>query len=125
MPQCDKSQPYVLSLKAGEWVEVREREQILATLDEQGCLENMPFMQEMLEYCGKRYRVFKRADKTCQYIVGWSIRRVKNAAQGDFSGPASCRIQLRPDMVTDGRADRGRQVPNCQGFRTQLRVSCP
>ncbi len=36
-------------------------------------------MPEMLHYCGKRFRVYKRADKTCQYIVGWSIRRVENA----------------------------------------------
>jgi hypothetical protein len=68
-----------LNLKTGEWVEVRSGEEILATLDEHGCLENLPFMPEMLQYCGKRFRVYKRADKTCQYIVGWSIRRVENA----------------------------------------------
>ena len=28
-----------LNLKAGEWVEVRTREEILATLDERGCME--------------------------------------------------------------------------------------
>ncbi len=27
-----------LNLKAGEWVEVRTREEILATLDERGCM---------------------------------------------------------------------------------------
>ena len=68
-----------LNLKAGEWVEVRSQAEILATLDERGCLENLPFMPEMLQYCGKRFRVFKRADKTCQYIVGWSIRRMENS----------------------------------------------
>lgn len=68
-----------LNLKAGEWVVVRSPEEILATLDERGCLENMPFMPEMLRYCGQRLRVSKRADKTCQYIFGWSIRRVKDS----------------------------------------------
>jgi len=67
-----------LNLKAGEWVEVRGREEILATLDSQGRLENLPFMPEMLQYCGQKLRVFKRADKTCQYLQGWSIRRVKD-----------------------------------------------
>ena len=68
-----------LNLKAGEWIEVRSPEEILATLDAQRCLENLPFMPEMLQYCGKRLRVWKRADKTCQYVVGWSIRRMKDS----------------------------------------------
>lgn len=67
-----------LNLKAGDWVELRSQEEILATLDSTGRLENLPFMPEMLQYCGKRLRVSKRADKTCQYIVGWSIRRVRD-----------------------------------------------
>lgn len=65
-----------LNLKAGEWVQVRSREEILATLDQGGRLENLPFMPEMLQYCGKKLRVFKRADKTCDYIQRWSIRRM-------------------------------------------------
>ncbi len=68
-----------LNLKAREWVEVRSQEEILATLDENGCLENLPFMPEMLQYCGRRFRVFKRADKTCDNIQPWSIRRMKRA----------------------------------------------
>jgi len=38
----------------------------------------MPFMPEMLQYCGKRFRVFKRADKTCDNIKPWNMRRVKH-----------------------------------------------
>lgn len=53
------------SLFAGECVEVRSRAEILSTLDNQGHLEGLPFMPEMFECCGKRYRVFKRAHKTC------------------------------------------------------------
>jgi hypothetical protein len=74
-----------LNLLAGETVEVRNKEEILSTLDENGRLEGMPFMPEMLQYCEKRFRVFKRADKTCDNIgppdfpMRWSIRRVKNA----------------------------------------------
>ena len=55
---------------SGEWVEVRSSNDILATLDERGCLDNLPFMPEMLQYCGKRYLVYKRADKTCDTITG-------------------------------------------------------
>jgi hypothetical protein len=39
----------------------------------------MPFMPEMLQYCGRRFRVDKRADKTCDNIQPWNIRRVRNA----------------------------------------------
>jgi glycosyltransferase involved in cell wall biosynthesis len=68
-----------LGLKAGEWVEVRTAEEILATLDKRGQLGNLPFMPEMLQYCGERFRVYKRADKTCDNIEPWSIRRMTNA----------------------------------------------
>ncbi len=85
----------VLSLKSGEWVEVRSREEILATLDERGRLENLPFMPEMFAYCGQRFQVFKRADKTCDNIATWSIRRMKHSVhlQGsrcDGSGHDGC-----------------------------------
>jgi hypothetical protein len=79
MSERNTIQRRVLNLKAGEWVEIRGREEILATLDEHGRLENLPFMPEMLGYCGKRFRVFKRADKTCEYTQGWSIRRMKDS----------------------------------------------
>jgi hypothetical protein len=68
-----------LNLLAGELVEVRSREEILATLDENGRLEAMPFMPEMLQFCGKRFRVFKRAHKTCDNIQPWNMRSVKDA----------------------------------------------
>jgi hypothetical protein len=53
---------------AGEWVDVRSAEEILATLDKDGRLDGMPFMPEMLQYCGKTLRVFKRAHKTCDTV---------------------------------------------------------
>jgi hypothetical protein len=75
----ESSKSDVLDLKVGDWVEVRSQKEILATLDQDGRLENLPFMPEMLQYCGRRLRVFKRADKTCEYTHGWSIRRMKSA----------------------------------------------
>jgi hypothetical protein len=69
----------VLDLIVGDIVEVRSQSEILATLDQGGRLNSMPFMPEMLQFCGKRFRVDKRADKTCDNIQPWNIRRVKNA----------------------------------------------
>ena len=37
--------------RAGDLVEIRSREEILATLDEHGRLDGMPFMPEMLAFC--------------------------------------------------------------------------
>ncbi len=68
-----------LGLRVGDYVEVRSIPEILATLGEDGALDSMPFMPEMLEFCGRRFRVFKRADKTCDNIQPWSLRAVKDA----------------------------------------------
>src|SRR5580765_5516779 len=49
----------------GDLVEVRSEAEILATLDEKGRLDKLPFMPEMLKFSGKRFRVARRALKTC------------------------------------------------------------
>jgi len=45
-----------LCLRSGEWVQVRTKEEILATLDLNGRLDELPFMPEMLQYCGMTMR---------------------------------------------------------------------
>jgi hypothetical protein len=69
-----------LSFRAGEWVEVKSADEILATLDAQGSVDGLPFMPEMLRYCGKKFRVFKSAHKTCDTIGGTKIRQMSDAA---------------------------------------------
>jgi hypothetical protein len=66
--------------RVGDWVEVRTKEEILRTLDTNGRLEGMPFMPEMLQYCGRRFRVHKRAHKTCDYSTPYPnhTRRLKD-----------------------------------------------
>jgi hypothetical protein len=75
---CDSHRPKELSC-AGDWVEVRSKEEILATLDASGKLEGMPFMPEMLDYCGKRFRVAKRAHKNCDPMNPISTRHLPNS----------------------------------------------
>src|SRR5215510_14329984 len=62
-------------LRAGDWVEVRSAAEILATLDDRQCLDGLPFMPEMLQYCGKRFRVYKSAHKTCDTVERWFVMR--------------------------------------------------
>jgi hypothetical protein len=66
-------------LRAGDWVEVCSKEEILKTLDEKGQIESLPFMPEMFQYCGKRFEVYKRAHKTCDPPNGIAGRRMQNA----------------------------------------------
>lgn len=65
--------------KVGDWVEVRSKEEILATLDDKGQLEGMPFMPEMFRFCGERFQVYKRAHKTCDTVFPVRGRRVHRA----------------------------------------------
>src|SRR4051812_10586375 len=53
------------TFRSGDVVEVREKEEILATLDQKGCLDGLPFMPEMLAFCGKQLIVEAVAHKTC------------------------------------------------------------
>jgi hypothetical protein len=64
-----------LNLRVGEVVEVRSEAEILSTLDANGHLEGLPFMPEMLKYCGQRVRVYKSAHKTCDTIQPGSRTR--------------------------------------------------
>lgn len=75
----ESSIPHSLSLCAGDWVQVRSREEILSTLDKDGRLEQMPFMPEMFQFCGKKFQVGKRAHKTCDPVNGLQSRSLPNS----------------------------------------------
>jgi hypothetical protein len=67
-----------MTLMAGEWVEVQSKEEILQTLDKSGRLDGMPFTPQMFQYCGKRFKVHKRAHKTCDPIYTMASRSLPN-----------------------------------------------
>src|SRR5215471_12798242 len=52
-------------LLAGDWVVVRSANEILPTLDDNGTLDGLPFMPEMLSWCGKLFHVQRPVNKTC------------------------------------------------------------
>jgi len=82
----------------GDLVEVKMPDDILKTLDGAGTLDHLPFMPEMVEFCGKRFRVSRRVVKTC------------------FSGPVSTIRGFRNnDVVTlDGVRCSGQAHDGCQ-----------
>ena len=53
------------AFRPGDLVEVKAPEEILATLDEAGAVDGLPFMPEMMEFCGKRFQISHRVVKTC------------------------------------------------------------
>ena len=66
--------------RTGELVQIRSKEEILGSLDENGCLDGMPFMPEMLEYCGQLVPVSAVAHKTCETAQRtWQGRRLDTA----------------------------------------------
>jgi hypothetical protein len=69
--------PEALDLKIGELVEVRPPAEILATLDERGRLDALPFMPEMLQFAGRQLRVSKRAFKTCDQVKNSGMYRME------------------------------------------------
>jgi hypothetical protein len=88
-------------LRRGDLAEVRPADEILATLDETGSLEGVPFMPEMLEHIGRRFRVEARVERACDTVCGTGTRhmpstvllddlRCTGAAHGGCQ--AGCRI---------------------------------
>ncbi|MCF6469346.1 hypothetical protein FAF44_13230 [Nonomuraea sp. MG754425] len=84
-----------MNLRVGDLVEVRSAAEILATLDERGELDDLPFMPEMLAFCGRRMTVHKVAHKLCDTISRSGMRRMDDAvhltgARCDGGGHGGC-----------------------------------
>ena len=89
--------PARLALRAGEMVVVRSQEEILSTLDRNGCMDGLPFMPEMFRHCDRQFRVGKRAHKTCDTLNYAGGRRMEDA------------VHLE-DVRCDGQAHGGCQA---------------
>ena len=85
-------------LRPGDLVEVKAPDEILQTLDAEGTSDHLPFMPEMIESCGRRFRVSRRALKTC------------------FTGPNSAPRGFRTNDVVllDGLRCSGAAHDGCQ-----------
>ena len=87
-----------LDLRPGDRVRVKTPEAIAATLDDQNCLDKMPFMPEMLAASGGTFRVAARADKTCDTATQTGGRRLTDAVhlegqRCDGSAHGGCQAQ--------------------------------
>jgi hypothetical protein len=67
----------IQNLQPGEWVEVKSRDEILPTLDQNAKHRGLRFVPEMYDFCGHRFRVFKRVEKICIENTP-DVRRITN-----------------------------------------------
>jgi hypothetical protein len=111
------SAPGMTQFRAGDRVVVRSASEILATLDDRGCLDGLPFMPEMLGYVRGTFRVSRTVVKVCNTIDASGTRTMNDAVyledlrcSGRAHGgcQAECRFYwkqqwLEPDEGTDHR----------------------
>jgi hypothetical protein len=111
---------FIKSTRVGDRVRVRPIDEILATLDKDGCLEGLPFMPEMARRCGHEFSVLKRVDKVNDLVDRSGLRRMMDAVildgdrcEGSYHG--GCQAQCQPiwkeawlthvDATASGRRD--------------------
>jgi len=58
------------NLQPGEWVEVRSAKEIFATLDAQHKHMGLPLTREMMKFCGRRFKVYRRVNKIILEATG-------------------------------------------------------
>src|SRR3569832_1207168 len=118
----------------GSRVVVRSPSELLSTLDADGTLDGLPFMPEMLSWCGNSFRIQRRSDKTC--VHGHPIRRFPANDVVVLEGPRcdggshhgckhGCRIYwkhawLRP--INADNADTPFAVGELDKLRSRLKV---
>jgi hypothetical protein len=104
-------------LRAGDLVELRPPAEILATLDESGATDGLPFMPEMLEYFDKSWRVQARVERNCAYPFTWGVRRLpatvmlddlRCGGQAHGGCQAGCRLYWKESWL---RPASGRATP--------------
>ena len=107
-----------MKFRAGDWVEIRGKEEILGSLDKNGRLEGVPFTPQMLALCGHRFKVQARAHKGCDTVNPIANRRLSNAVHLElrcdgkaYGGcQAACLLYWKAAWLkpVEGKADGGR-----------------
>lgn len=128
-------------LRRGDIVRLRSPEEILASLDDTGSLEGLPFMPEMLGYFGRSFSVAARVERACDTIDTYMARRMPGTVllddlrcdgEGHGGCQAGCRIYWKEAWLrlvqgasdvatapTDDALERLRDLANRNAQRPQ------
>ena len=66
-----------LGLSPGDYVEINSAEEIRKTLDAYGRHDRLYFMAEQWQFCGKKFRVYKRVNRVLSEQTG-AFKRARN-----------------------------------------------
>lgn len=94
-----------IQIKVGDWVEILSFPEIQKTLDAEGRLDHLPFMPEMLPYCGRRFRVSKVVQQIC--IDGAKQVQGESALRAFRGNPVLMLETMRCGGEAHGCCDRG------------------
>jgi hypothetical protein len=113
----------------GDLIEVKSPAEILATLDEHGALAGLPFMPEMVAYCGRRFKVEARAEKVCDTIHYTGSRQLPDSVllddlrcngSGHDGCQAECRFFWKEEWLKRASADDPSPSPVSERDRAAL-----
>jgi hypothetical protein len=81
-------------------VELRPPAEIIATLDDKGALDGVPFMPEMLRFFGGTFQVEARVERACDTVNYSGVRKLNATVllddlRCDGSGHAGCQARCR------------------------------
>ena len=110
------------SLRLGDIVRVKSPAAILATLDANGRLEGLPFMPEMIDFCGGTFQIENMATRICD-TIDWSgsrsiphtfqLRELRCNGSGHDGCQGDCRLLWKSawlDRVPPGEASRSSET---------------
>jgi hypothetical protein len=122
-----------LDLHRGDLVEVKSPREILETLDAEGRLDGLPFMPEMVAFCGQRLPVWRRADKICDTVDYSGSRRLRGGVilgelRCDGAGHDGCQAECRLMWKTAWLRPVRKETPPAPPFPAEdvelLRARC-
>ena len=122
-----------VTFRRGDLVEVRSPSEILATLDDTGALDELPFMPEMAAFCGQRLVVDRRAERVCDTVHYTGSRRpvgtvyladlrCDGAAHGGCQ--AECRFFWKEEWLRRAEAGSPPRAPPSPREREALVLRC-
>ena len=116
----------------GSMIRIRRADQILATLDEHGMLGGIPFVPQMVEYCGRLAKVQSKAGAVCASNQETAIRRMDDTyvlevprcnGHSKVACDAGCTLLWKEAWLEAAYGSDSRDVPSSSEVSHQAAVA--